>query len=67
MCAMASVRAALDLLHVPSRVRVARSEPLPCDVVVLLRIAAGDENAAAQAAEITGRAPKLFVRRPFFS
>jgi hypothetical protein len=37
-----ALRIALDLLHIPSRVRVARSEPLPPGVHSLLRFAAGE-------------------------
>ena len=40
-CGMA-LKIAIDLLHVPSRVRLYRSEPLPDGVLTLLRIVAGD-------------------------
>ena len=46
---------AIDLLHVPSRVRLVRAGPLPMQVLDLLRVAAGDEEAIHQATEITGR------------
>lgn len=46
---------AIDLLHVPSRVRLVRAGPLPIQVLDLLRVAAGDEEAIHQATEITGR------------
>jgi hypothetical protein len=40
-----ALRIAIDLMHVPSRVRVARSEPLPAGVETVPSIAAGDETA----------------------
>ena len=40
---------ALDLIHFPSQVRVIKSAPLPDGVLILLRIAAGDEEATSQA------------------
>jgi hypothetical protein len=46
---------AIDLLHMPSRVRIVRAGPLPVEVPDLLRVAAGDEEAIRQATEITGR------------
>ena len=53
-----ALRVALDLLHVPSRVRIARSELLPKGVPILLRIAAGDQEAASRAALLMGREPQ---------
>jgi hypothetical protein len=50
-----ALKVAIDLVHVPSRVRVIRSNPLPEGVLMLLRIAAGDEAAECEAAELTGR------------
>ncbi len=50
-----AVRIALDLMHVPSRVRLVRSGPLPDGVPILLRLAAGDDEAEAHATELTGR------------
>ena len=51
----AALRVALDLLHVPSRARLVRSDPLPPGVPLLLRIAANDEQAVGQAVEMTER------------
>lgn len=51
----AALRVALDLLHVPSRVRLLRADPLPHGVLLLLRIAAGDREAERQAAKIADR------------
>ncbi len=50
-----AVRVALDLMHVPSRVRLVRSDPLPEGVPLLLRLAAGEDKAEAFATELTGR------------
>jgi hypothetical protein len=50
-----AVRVAIDLMHFPSQVRRFRSVSLPDDLVVLLRIASGDEEAARQAADTVGR------------
>jgi hypothetical protein len=57
-----AVRVAIDLVHVPSRVRLFRAEPLPEGVVTVLQIAAGDETAEIAAAEAVGR-PRELVRR----
>jgi DnaJ-like protein len=51
----AALRLALDLLHVPSRARLLRSDPLPAGLGLLLRIAANDEQAIDQAVEMTER------------
>ncbi len=50
-----ALRVAIDLLHVPSQVRLVRSEPLPRGVPTLLRIAAGDDAAEREAADLTVR------------
>jgi hypothetical protein len=50
-----ALRIAIDLMHVPSRVRVARSEPLPAGVETVLSVAAGDEAAQIAATASTGR------------
>jgi hypothetical protein len=50
-----ALRIAIDLMHVPSRVRIARSEPLPPGVETVLSIAAGDEAAQVAASASTGR------------
>jgi hypothetical protein len=46
---------AIDLLYVPSRVRLVKAAPLPAGVLDLLRIAAGDEEAIREATEVAGR------------
>jgi DnaJ domain len=50
-----ALKTAIDLLHVPSQVRLCRSEPLPDGVLILLRIAAGDEAADQTAIDLMGR------------
>ena len=50
-----AVRVAIDLMHSPSQARRIRSASLPDDVVVLLRIASGDDEAISQAAGKLGR------------
>ncbi len=62
MAATAALRAAIDLVQVPSRVHLLRAEPLPNGVEMLLRVAAGDEQAETDAATAVGR-PRELVRR----
>jgi hypothetical protein len=57
-----AVKLAIDLLHVPSRVRLVRSERLPDGVALLLQIAAGEEEAERSAVAATGRSRET-VRR----
>ena len=57
-----ALRLALDLFHIPSRVRMLRAERLPADLTLLLRIAAGDEGALAHGAHIADR-PGDIVRK----
>lgn len=58
----AALRVAFDLMHVPSLVRHSRAAPLPEDVGLLLRIAAGDAAAESEAVELASR-PLDEVRR----
>jgi hypothetical protein len=55
MSEVPALRIALDLLHIPSRIHVTRSEPLPPGVHSLLRVAAGDENEESVAIASKGR------------
>jgi hypothetical protein len=55
----AAVKLAIDLMHFPSQVRSIRSAPLPDDVLILVRIAAGDEEASREAAEWAGRSREV--------
>jgi hypothetical protein len=57
-----ALKVAIDLLHVPSQVRLVRSEPLPDGVLTLLLIAAGDDEAEHTAAAIADR-PREVIRR----
>ena len=50
-----ALRVAIDVLHVPSRLRLVRSQPLPDGVQLLLRIAAGDLDSETSAVETSGR------------
>jgi len=50
-----ALRVAIDLVHMPSRVRAIRSEPLPSGVDMLLCIAAGEDQAESAAMTSTGR------------
>lgn len=50
-----ALKIAVDLMHVPSQVRLFRSEPLPDGVLTLLRIAAGDDDAESTAAALIDR------------
>ncbi len=54
-----ALKLAIDLLHVPSRVRPMRSAALPRDVLILLEIAAGDADATQRASEASGRTQKV--------
>jgi DnaJ domain len=56
------IRVAIELLHVPSRLRIARTEPLPAGVDLLLRIAAGEAEAERTAIASTGR-PRELIRQ----
>lgn len=69
-----ALQAAIALLHAPANVRTARNAPLPAKTDLLLRIAADDKNAAAEAAELSGRPQDLvsraacfFIEQVFFS
>jgi hypothetical protein len=54
-----ALKIALELMHSPWRARFARTTPLPVDVEILLRIAAGDERAIGQATESVGRSREV--------
>src|SRR5882762_5163392 len=56
------IRVAIELLHMPSRVRIARTEPLPAGVDLLLRIAAGEADAERTTIASTGR-PRELIRQ----
>jgi hypothetical protein len=61
-----ALRAAIALLHMPSRVRAARAEPLPVGVDLLLRIAAGDADAETTAIALTDRSREIIRQAAIF-
>lgn len=74
MSSRMALKIAIDLLHSPSRVRLTRTEPLPDDVLTLLRIVAGDgetEIAAAfsvdRSRDVVRQAAIFFVEQILFA
>jgi hypothetical protein len=61
-----ALRTAIDVMHIPSRVRIARSEPLPAGVHLLLCIAAGEEAAQSTAIASTGRSGDVIQKAAGF-
>jgi DnaJ domain len=61
-----ALRIAIDLVHIPSRVRIARSEPLPSGMYTLLCIAAGEEVAESAAIASTGRSRDVIQKAAGF-
>jgi hypothetical protein len=57
-----ALKIAIDLMHVPSQVRLYRTGPLPEGVEMLLRIAAGDDEAENTASLLADR-PRDIVRQ----
>lgn len=55
----ATLMLATSLLQMPSQVRRMRAAPLPDDVVILLRIAAGDDEMMDQATAMSGQSCQL--------
>lgn len=66
MSAPTAVKAAIDLVQVPSRARYQQSSPLPSDVVTVLRIAAGDKQALSEASKALDRSPALIHKAAVF-
>lgn len=58
---LAALRAAIDLLQVPSRMHATRSKPLPEGIGLLLYVAAGDQQVTADAARSTRRSPEFLL------
>ena len=52
---VSAIKVAIDLIHLPSRLQLVRSERLPPGIENLLRIAAGDEQAEIEVAALTDR------------
>jgi hypothetical protein len=61
-----ALKIAIDLMHVPSQVRLFRSEPLPDGVLMVLRIAAGEEETEQAAVALTGRSLDLIRNAAMF-
>lgn len=61
-----ALKVAIDLMHVPSQVRLLRSRPLPDGVLILLRIAAGDAEAEATAAATIDRSREVIRQAAAF-
>ena len=59
---VAALRLAVELVHMPSRVRAVRGEPLPDGVDVLLQIAAGEDATTEEAAALIDR-PQQVIRQ----
>ena len=59
---VSAIKVAIDLIHLPSRLQLVRSEPLPPGIENLLRIAAGEEQAETEAAALTDR-PRTVIRQ----
>lgn len=64
--ARSAVSSAVELMNLPSRVRAARTQPLPPDVGLLLRLATGDGDAEREAALITERTVETNKRAAAF-
>ncbi len=69
-----ALKIAIDLMHVPSQVRLVRAEPLPDGVLALLRIAAGDDEAERAAAllidrpcDMVSQAAAFFIEQILFA
>lgn len=54
-----ALKLAFDLFDFPSQARVARKAPLPMDLVLLLRIAAGEDETLREAVRVSGRPPRV--------
>jgi hypothetical protein len=62
MSDVSALKAAIELFYVPSQVRTMRLSPLPKGTPLLLRLAAGEAEAAHEAQEMSGR--PVEVTRP---
>jgi hypothetical protein len=62
----AALRLALELLHVPWRVRLVRDQPLPEGVPLLLRIASGDADSEQAAVAAMGRPGEVIKQAATF-
>lgn len=70
MSGSTALRTAVELVHMPTRARLLRREPLPDGVVDLLRIAAGEDDAIRSAstalerpADVVRQAAEFFIEQ----
>jgi hypothetical protein len=61
-----ALKVAIDLIHVPSQVRVLRKQPLPDGVLTLLLIAGGDRESERDAAALADRPPDVIRKAAMF-
>ncbi len=64
--AATAVRVAIDLIQMPSRARMIRQAPLPDGMSMLLRVAAMEPDATAEAAKLTGRTSEVVLQAAAF-
>jgi DnaJ domain len=64
--AATAVRVAIDLIQMPSRARMMRDAALPDGMPLLLRIAAMEADAIAEAAKLTGRTTEVVQQAAAF-
>ena len=62
----AALRLALEMVHMPWRVRLVRSQPLPDGVPLVLQVATGDPEREKAAVEATGRSGDAVRRAATF-
>ena len=62
----AALKQAVELVHMPSRVRALRAEPVPDGMTVLLEIAAGEEAPTAEAVLLIDRPPQVIRQAAAF-
>lgn len=63
---VSALRIAIDLVHSPWQARRVRGDPLPADVRILLRIAAGDEQETSRAADAVNRSRQVVCEAATF-
>jgi hypothetical protein len=61
-----ALKAAIDMLHIPSQVRAMRLSALPKGTPLLLRLAAGEPEAAHEAQDLSGRSPEFCRQAAIF-
>jgi hypothetical protein len=61
-----ALKAAIDMLHIPSQVRAMRLSYLPKGTPLLLRLAAGEPEAEREAQNLSGRSPDFCRQAAIF-